>query len=357
MARLLIDAAGAAVMDNGLMSVGERRIWLAVQTVVWLVGVWIVVALVFWPEAGILALWNVLIPIAPAVLALLPGVWRNICPLAATGLFARSMGFRAGRPLPAVWLGRLNLIGIIALLSLVPLRHIVLDTGGPATALTLAILGIAAILCGLIFDGKSAWCSGLCPVHPVEKFYGYANVVTTRNLHCRTCEQCVAPCPDSTTEMHPLKNDGSPAARIAGVLFVGGFPGFVWAWFHINDYSNGEGWSHLGLNFGGPLAGLAVSLGLYLLLRRWVFSSNPFLLVRIYATAAMVFYYWYRIPPLFGFGPYSGGGTLVDLTHILPAWFPTASHAVTTVLFIWLMLFRGARKRSWEIRPPLVPST
>jgi len=341
--------------DRGVMGVNERRVWRAVQAAVWLIGVWIILALVLWPKAGINALWNILIPIAPAVLVLLTGVWRNVCPIATTALFPRSMGWRGKWRISTAWHGRLSLIGTLALLVLVPLRHIVLDASGPATALTLCIIGVCAVLFGLLFEGKSGWCSGLCPVHPVEKFYGYAPLVTARNLHCHTCEQCVTPCPDSTPTMHPLKDDETPSGRLASTLFVGGFPGFVWAWFHLNDYSNGEGWSHLGLNFGVPLAGLAVTLGLYLLLRRWFLRGNPLALVRIFATAAVVFYYWYRIPPLFGFGPYSGGGTLIDLTHVLPAWFPTASHLTTTTLFLWLMLGRNGRGRSWALRPPLEP--
>ena len=76
-----------------LLSDRARRAWRAAQVAVWLVGVGIVVLLFWAQEIGIHAFWNVLIPVAPALVAFAPGLWRNICPLASTALFQHIGGW------------------------------------------------------------------------------------------------------------------------------------------------------------------------------------------------------------------------------------------------------------------------
>ena len=326
--------------------------WRIVQVIVWFVGAGILGALIFMPAIGIHAFWNILIPVAPALVVLAPGVWRNICPLASTGLFARHMNFSVRNKLADLWRGRLNLIGVLALLLIVPLRHVVLDTSGPATAVTIGCIVAAAVLLGLSFEWKSGWCSGLCPVHPVEVLYGSSPLLTVPNVHCHLCEECGTPCPDSTPSMHSLITTHSRAQRLAGTLMAGGFAGFIWGWFQVPDFSGDEGWRHLDLAYGLPLGGLAVTLSLFLLLRFFIPARHEKTLVRAFATAAVACYYWYRLPALFGFGPFPGDGMLVDLTGSLPSWFPAASQVASTALFLWLMLSRNPRARSWTTRPP-----
>ena len=72
------------LQESAPRSAHTLRTWRAVQTVVWLAGVAILAALLFAPEIGIHAFWNVLIPVAPALVAFAPGLWRKICPLAST---------------------------------------------------------------------------------------------------------------------------------------------------------------------------------------------------------------------------------------------------------------------------------
>ena len=59
------------------------------QAVVWLIGLSIFASLIFIPSTGLLVFWNMLIPVAPALLVLGTGIWRNICPLATTTLLPR----------------------------------------------------------------------------------------------------------------------------------------------------------------------------------------------------------------------------------------------------------------------------
>ncbi len=325
--------------------------WRTVQVLVWLVGVGLLVALVAAPELGIHAFWNVLIPVAPALLVFAPGVWRNICPLASTALVSRHAGISAKRPVSPVWQARLALGGTLLLLAIVPLRHVVLDLNGPATALAIGSLAVVAFGFGLMFEWKSGWCSGLCPVHPVEKLYGSKPAVTVPNAHCTACEQCVSPCLDSTPAITPLSVNRYTSRRLAGLLLVGGFPGFVWGWFQVADYAGGEGWSHLAEAYGWPFGGLAITLAAYAMLDRVVPDKQKGWLIRGFAAAAVACYYWYRLPALFGFGPIPGDGMLVDLRATLPAWFPWASRIFTTGIFAWWFFLHTSPKRPWSVRP------
>ena len=97
-----------------------------------------------------------------------------------------------------------------------------------------------------------------------------------------------------------------------------------------------------------PFAAAAVTLATYLLLQSRVDKRR---LALVFATAAVACYYWYRLPMLFGFGPFPGDGMLVDLTDTLPAWFPVASRVLTTLLFAWWLVICAPARRSWAQRP------
>ncbi len=327
------------------------RVWRMTQVVVWLVGLTILALLVALPQVGIHAFWNVLIPVAPAVLVFVPGVWRNVCPMGSTTLAPRHADRSRRRHVSSEWHGRLALGGVLLLLLVVPLRHVVLDLNGPATALTIVLLAAIGLVAGRFFEWKSGWCSGLCPVHPVERLYGQEPLLTAPNMHCRSCERCVTACPDSMVSLHPLAGGPSTVERIAGTLMVGGFAGFIWGWFQVPDYAGMEGWAHLAEAYGYPLVGMAATLVLFLMLMRSVEERHRHLVVRTFAAAAVVCYYWYRLPALFGFGPFPGDGMLVDLTGTLPTWFAAASQAATTLLFGWWLLGKSPSRRSWGVRP------
>jgi hypothetical protein len=134
---------------------------------------------------------------------------------------------------------------------------------------------------------------------------------------------------------------------------VGGFAGFVWGWFQVPDYAGGEGWEHLAEAYGWPLGGLMATLVLFVLVRRVTGSNHLTLLVRVFAGAAIACYYWYRLPALFGFGPFPGDGMLIDLRETLPAWGPALSRTLTTAFFAWWLVGRRTSSRTWSVRPPI----
>jgi len=329
--------------------------WRILQTIVWLIGLAIFLALIFTPEIGIHAFWNVLIPVAPALLVLAPGLWRNICPLASTALLPRHLHYSRRIPISQLWHGRLLLLGVILLFTIVPLRHVALDTSGTATALAITFITLLAVIAGFLFEWKSGWCSGLCPVHPVEKLYGSATPLTFNNAHCHQCQRCVLACPDALRGTTPLRPPiTSKSQATAGTIMVGGFPGFIWGWFHVPDYPTQIGWTHLDLAYTIPLAAAGVTLSLFIIIQHFTAANkrNQKQIHRIFAAAAVSCYYWYRLPALIGFGLYPGDGMLFDLSQsISPAVIP-ALRILGSIIFLWILVGRGLSENRWLRRPP-----
>jgi ferredoxin len=339
------------------LSERARLGWRAAQVAVWLIGVAIFVLLIARPPLGLDAFWNVLIPVAPALFVFAPGIWRNVCPLASTALFARHNDAKPRAIMSQKAAGAFSLAGLVLLLVIVPMRHVIFDTSGPATAILLASAAVVAVAICRVFEWKSAWCSGLCPVHPVEKLYGQRPAISPANAHCHACHRCVRVCPDSTPAVSPLLAPASRMDKWAGIIFVGGFAGFVWGWFQTPDFQGGLGWASFTTAFALPMAGLGLSLAVFIAVRRVIAVKYHPALTRVFASAAVAVYYWYRIPGLVGFGPIPSDGMLVDLSGTLPAWTVAISRAGTTALFAWWLVFRSNGKRAWTVRPPFSDTT
>jgi len=136
---------------------------------------------------------------------------------------------------------------------------------------------------------------------------------------------------------------------------AGGFAGFVWGWYQVNTYAAGDGWDHLATVYGVPLAGLGVTLAVFLAMKRLLPRRRGKLLMHGFAAAAIACYYWYRLPPLFGFAP-SQADTLIDLSGALPAWTPAAMRVATIGLVCGWLVARTDTERTWAGRPPFARS-
>ena len=325
--------------------------WRIIQFAVWLVGATILICLVFFPSIGIHMFWNILIPVAPALLVVFTGVWRNVCPMATTSLLPRHFGVSKRRRLSTSQIAKLNLAAIIALYVLMPLRHAFFNTNGWATAALIGSMVVVSVLFGFMFEWKSAWCSGLCPVHPVEKLYGTKSMLAVPNALCCECRNCVVPCPDSTPGVHPMSSNRNIYQKISGLLLVGGFPGIVWGWFHVPDHTAISTVGQLAEVYRFPLLGLAATLILFLIARKVINKSYESTLIAVFAASAVACYYWYRIPALFGFGLFHGDGKLVDLTSTLAPWFMTVSVVGSAAFFFYWIVFRKGNNNSWLVRP------
>ena len=339
-------------MSDSLPALAPRFLaWRVAQWGVGVIGLVLLGLLAFAPRIGLHAFWNVLIPVAPLVLVVAPGVWRNVCPLASAALLPRHLGRSRRLRMSRRTQGRLQLAGVLLLLVIVPLRHVSLDLDATATLVLLLAAGLSAAALGSVFEWKSAWCAGACPVHAVERLYGSSPVVQPQNAHCSSCVICSTPCPDATGGRLKTVPQRDPLRHRTAMLMAGAFPGFIWGWFQVPDYPSGEGWGHLASAFGLPLGAGLVTLLLFGFAHRALPLRRAPALVRVYAAAAVSCYYWYRLPALGGFGPHPGDGMLVDLTAALPAWAPAASRATTTALLAAWLLFGLGRGRAWQWRP------
>lgn len=339
----------------------ERDVaWTYARRAAWAVGVAIVLALVVAPRLGLHALWNVLIPVAPALFVFVPGFWRNVCPLAATARFAgRTRANVAARPRPMSrstqeWFA---VGGVAAFFLIVPLRHVWFDTGASSSVMLLGFTALAAVVLAIRFDAKSGWCSGLCPVHPVEKLYGSDPVRSVRNASCSSCSNCVELCPDSVSGSYALAGRRRAPRRIAGIVLAGALPGFIAAWFRVPDMHGLASAGQLAIAYGVPFAGGVASLVAFVALLRALGRHHERMLTRFFALAAVTVYYTHRLPALFGGGAIPGDGTLVDLTAIVPAGFFTALTLLPVAVFgAWFIAVDG-RRRAWSPRPASVNDT
>ena len=340
----------ALYKSGNQLSLYSLLIWRLAQSAVWFVGAAILFALFFLPSVGLLVFWNILIPVAPVLFVVAVGVWRNVCPLATTHLLPRHFGLSKRKKLSVRQLGLLNLAGVVLLYTIVPLRHALFNQNGLATGLLILAMAITGITLGYFYEWKSAWCSGLCPVHPVEKLYGGNILLSLPNAHCSECRNCVIPCPDSTPNISPASAKKTFAQQLSGLFIIGGLPGFIWGWFHVPDQSTSTINGLIG-TYEIPLLGFAVSFIVYAVLSSLIEVKHERKLISIFAAMGVSCYYWFRIPALFGFGKFGEDGLLINLNNILPAWSMTAITIATTLFFFYWLVMRKPNNQSWVIRP------
>jgi hypothetical protein len=107
-------------------------------------------------------------------------------------------------------------------------------------------------------------------------------------------------------------------ATTAGTVFIGFFPGFVWGWYKVSTFSGWDGFANLAVVYGLPYAAGCVTPLMYLALRL-VWARQERLFISIFAAAAIIIYYWFRLPPVFGMGA-PASAMIVDISPWLPAW-------------------------------------
>ncbi len=326
-------------------------IWRLVQVVVWLVGATILYCLIFFPPIGILLFWNILIPVAPALLVVFTGLWRNICPLATTNLLPRHFGLSKRKKLSARQMGVFNLIAVVALYAIVPLRHAIFNESGAATAMLIVSVATISVIVGFVYEWKSAWCSSLCPIHPVEKLYGGNVLVSVPNAHCDECMNCVVPCPDSTPNINPGSSTKTIYHRVSGLLIIGGLPGFIWGWFHVPDALAITTFNAFISVYKMPMIGFVITIALYGILWAIVQPKYERKLIDFFAASGVSCYYWYRIPSLLGFGNFGHDGLLVNLSNLLPQWSIYFMMIASGLFFFYWLVIRIRNKKSWLIRP------
>ena len=306
-----------------------RPVWDAIRALAMLAGAGLVITLFLAPGRGLTIFWGWFIPIVPLVFFVVPGLWRNVCPLATSNQLPRRLGITRALTAPR-WLQEYGFVIAIALfLGLVPARKVLLNTNGPALALLLAGVGVAAFAGGVLLKGKSGWCSALCPLLPVQRVYGQTPFAVIRNSHCEPCIGCTTNCYDFNPRLAQLADLSSEDPYRGGYrkVFAGAFPALVLAFYTT---SPGHGWGIASMygRFGLFILG---GIGSFFLLDALLKVSSATLAV-VYGAAALNLYYWWNVPGL-------ARRALGDA----PGWWTWPGRAAVLVLTI-LWVFRSWSK-------------
>jgi NADPH-dependent 2,4-dienoyl-CoA reductase/sulfur reductase-like enzyme/ferredoxin len=263
---------------------------LSVASVLALVGI-----LIWRPEIGLAVAWGVIIPLAPLLFLAAPGVWRNVCPFAALNQLPRLAGFTRGLVQTPRVREYAYVIGMAALLVLVATRKPLLNHSGIATAAVILGMMAFAFLGGVVFKGKSGWCSSFCPLLPVQRLYGQTPLLTVANTHCQPCVGCTKNCYDFNPTVAYLADQYDDDRHYVAYrrFFAGVFPGFVFAYFNVPDppaIGVGEMYLQFALYAGASLAVFA-ALETFL-------KTTPAKLPALFGIVAFNVYYWHAVPLL-----------------------------------------------------------
>src|SRR4051794_39753329 len=215
------------------------KVWHAMRAGSLVGGLVVAALLIAAPKTGLFVMWRVVIPALPLLFMVAPGLWRNLCPLAASNQMPRALKLTKALTAPA-WLKEYGyVIAFSGFALFVVLRRFGLDDSGAYSALLLLGAMAAAFTGGLFLKGKSGWCSTMCPLLPVQRIYGQTPLALVANAHCQPCVGCVKNCYDFNpraaylADLHDADNYWSGYRR----FFVGAFPGIVLGFFAVSDGS------------------------------------------------------------------------------------------------------------------------
>ena len=331
-------ATTSALFDNYTKVVPKvpGRVWMALRLTTLLLAAGEIALLLLQPTLGLQLFWTVVVPILPALFAIAPGLWRQVCPMAFVNQVPRMLGRGLARSLPAGWRFWSYAIGMALLVVLVALRAPLLNHDGPAVAwMCLASLGLA-FAGGWVFKGRSGWCGTFCPLAPVQRSHGQAPLVLVRNGYCPSCVGCQKNCFDFNPRAAIFGdlNDADARHSHQRMLFMSMLPGLI-----VGFYTQGDrlqaGLGTYWLALGGCLL---VSTGLFLALRA-MFKTSTYRMVTLFGAAALLLYYVFAGPVLV-----NGIATLAGL--VAPTALVEASRlvAVPIVLGLWRAAMAAERE-------------
>lgn len=277
-------------------SPAQSRLWTAAQVTGVVLTLVLVAGLVSSPTVFLRILWDMVIPLLPAVFLVNPMIWRNVCPLATLNQVggARATRKLRGSPLEWGWI-----VGILLLFLMVPARRFIFNEHGIPLAATIVAVALLALGAGLVFSRRAGFCNSLCPVLPVEKLYGQLPLIPVPSAICPDCNACAARgCIDLSGGRALEQSVGKGRAGWRWLVTpVGGFaalfPGFVVGYFTTTNGPLDTAvavYGHLGLWMLGSWFLVAVLVAAF---RLSAHKALPLL-----GALALGAYYWYAAPGL-----------------------------------------------------------
>ncbi len=269
------------------------RAWWVVRTT-GVLATLIVVALCFAdPKTGLRIVWGIGIPLLAILFFVAPGLWRNICPLAAANQAPRVLGWTRGLEPPAFLKRYAYLISIVLFTLFITLRKVGLQTSGPWTGALLLFALISPFANGLMLKGKSGWCSSVCPLLPVQRIYGQTPFALIGNSHCQPCVGCAKNCYDFNPRVAYLADLNDPDAKwSAGRKFwIAAFAGLVLGFFKVANVPKVS----VATMYGQMALYVGVSVLAFVLLDSFL-PVTSHKLTTLWAAAALNIFYWFGFP-------------------------------------------------------------
>jgi NADPH-dependent 2,4-dienoyl-CoA reductase/sulfur reductase-like enzyme/ferredoxin len=263
------------------------KVWHILRAASLVGGLVVAALLIAVPKTGLFVMWRIVIPSLPLLFMVAPGLWRNLCPLAASNQQPRALKITKALTAPD-WLKEYGyVIAFSGFTVFIVLRKFGLDANGGFSALLLLGAMTAAFTGGMFFKGKSGWCSTMCPLLPIQRIYGQTPLFMVANAHCQPCVGCVKNCYDFNpraaylADLHDSDNYWSGYRR----FFVGAFPGLVLGFFEAPNTKD--------LRMVGLMAlYAAVSLAVFALLNAFIKTSTHTITSLFGATAFSIFYWF-----------------------------------------------------------------
>ena len=304
------------------------------------------VTLWFRPAGGQFWFFKVIVPLLPILFFTAPGLWRNICPLAASNQAPRVLGFTRGLTAPD-WLRRYGaLISIVLFFGITSTRIAFFNSNGAGLSVLLTLTIINAFFAGLTFKGKSGWCTSICPLLPLQRVYGQTPFAKVPNSHCQPCVGCTKNCYDfrPSVAYQADLHDPDPNWSAPRKLFVSALPGYILGFFLLVSHpgiSLPEVYLRLLLFFLG-------SIGLFYALQAFT-SLSLTLMVAIWASVAINIFYWYSAVTL--------ESSFHTITGLELPWLRWPIRAIVLVLSLFWIARTYVKGRQYEedaaSRPPL----
>ena len=247
------------------------------------------------PSKFLIIFWGIAVPCLPIIFWLLPGLWRNLCPLAAANQMPRLLHFSMAKEVPAKLKRFAGVIGLSLLFIAVPLRKVLLNSDAQALAVALVAIIASAFVGGILFKGKSGWCGSFCPLLPVQRLYGQTPLAIVNNSHCSSCIGCTKNCFDFNPQVAYLADlyDSDPVLAGDRKFFAGMMPGLLLAYFTL-PYSSGVPIYQLYLQFGFYCL---VGVGAYHVIET-LLKFSPQLNTAFFAMISINIFYWFAFPIL-----------------------------------------------------------
>ena len=313
------------------------RAWHVIRTASVLAYIALCVTLFIRPAGGQFWFFKVIVPLLPILFFTAPGLWRNICPLAASNQAPRWFGFTRAFT-PPDWLRRYGaIISIVLFFGITSTRIAFFNSNGAGLSVLLLASIIGAFITGFMFKGKSGWCTSTCPLLPLQRIYGQTPFAKVPNSHCQPCVGCTKNCYDfrPSAAYQADLHDPDPNWSAPRKLFVSALPGFVLGFFLLV--------SHPGIALPEVYLRLALffvaSVGLFYALQA-LLSLTTSVLIALWAATAISIFYWFSAVTL--------EDSFATITGLHLPWLRWAIRVIVWVLALFWIARTYVKARQYE---------